>query len=95
MLLQRIARSTAFAARHGNVTELFCLRHYNSHSHNLPCPSDAFIILYLASVLQVLQLHRWRLALTLLCLHGSVLHGFMRTCLLETRAAFPSTGFQI
>ena len=56
------------------VTELSCMRHYYSHSHNLPCPSDAFITLYLASVLQVLRLHRRRPALTLLCLQGSVLH---------------------
>ncbi len=56
------------------VTELSCIRHYNSHSHNLPCPSNAFIILCLASVLQVLRLHRRRPALRLLCLQGSVLH---------------------
>ena len=68
------------------VTEHSCIRHYNSHTHNLPCPSDAFIILYLASVLQVLRLQRP--ALTRLCLQGSVLLIYVANTINAREAVF-------
>ena len=74
VLLQRIARSTAFSARHGNGHRAFLYKTLQQSLTQPALPNRCLIMLYLASVLQVLRLHRRLPALTLLCLQGSVLH---------------------